>query len=131
MELFCQLHSHGEEVILHEEVQAILEGMDVGEAKYQAPPGPLSELLLVESWTLVPFPFHVNVWTDPLVLLQDYSVFMSGYILQMPCLKGDYKSLTLNFNWGQIKKRVGGYFFPQLGDFCWVPGTCLSEQAER
>lgn len=49
LELFSQFHSHGEEVILREEIQVLLEGMDVGEAKCQAPPEPLSKLLLVES----------------------------------------------------------------------------------
>ena len=36
---------------------------------------------------------------------------MSGYILQITCLDGDYKSITPNFYWAQIKKKVGGYFF--------------------
>lgn len=30
---------------------------------------------------------------------------MSGYQLQIPCLDGDYISPTLNFNWGQIKRK--------------------------
>lgn len=40
---------------------------------------------------------------------------MSGYKLQMPCLEEDYKSLTLNFNWGQIEKKFEVIFFCGLG----------------
>ena len=67
-----------------------------------------------------------------LVLLQNQSLlFMSGYKLQMPCLGGDYKFPTLNFNWVQIKKKVWGYFLQWFGDLYRVLTTCLSWQAER
>lgn len=55
---------------------------------------------------------------------------MSGQKLQTPCLDGDYKSLP-KFNWGQIKKKVWGYFLPQFGDLSRVLRARLSPQAER
>lgn len=56
---------------------------------------------------------------------------MSVCKLQMPYLGGDDKSLTLTFNWDQIKKKVRGYFLPWLGDLYSVLRTCLSGQTER
>lgn len=56
---------------------------------------------------------------------------MSGHKLQMPCLDGDYKSPTLNFNWGQIQKKVWGCFLQRFGDLYRALRTCLSRQKER
>ena len=49
----------------------------------------------------------------------------------MSCLDGDFKSPILNFNWGQIRKKVWGYFLPWFGDLYTLLRTCLSLQAER
>lgn len=89
---------------------------NAGKTKCSIYCGPFLRYCLDEAWDWHHHPVYMNIWSWPFSSFHgarvDYLCLLTNC---QCCLDENYKSPTLNFNWGQIKrKKLGVVFFHGL-----------------